>query len=40
MNPAPGTITAGHGGDFDPRQAAALLDQATAWRQRRSLVRT
>jgi hypothetical protein len=28
MNPAPDT-TAGNGGSFDPRQAAALLDQAT-----------
>ena len=28
MNPAPDT-TAGNGGNFDPRQAAALLDQAT-----------
>jgi hypothetical protein len=29
MNRTPGTITPGNGGDFDPRQAAALLDQAT-----------
>jgi hypothetical protein len=29
MNPAPGTTTAGNGGDFDPRQAADLLDQTT-----------
>jgi hypothetical protein len=28
MNPAPGTA-ASNGGDFDPRQAAALLDQTT-----------
>lgn len=28
MNPTPDT-TAGNGGNFDPRQAAALLDQAT-----------
>ena len=30
MNPAPGTSApAGNGGGFDPRQAAALLDQTT-----------
>jgi hypothetical protein len=30
MNPAPDTTTpAGNGGNFDPRQAAALLDQTT-----------
>jgi hypothetical protein len=30
MNPTPDTTTpAGHGGSFDPRQAAALLDQTT-----------
>jgi hypothetical protein len=30
MNPTPGTTTpAGNGGNFDPRQAAALLDQTT-----------
>jgi hypothetical protein len=30
MNPAPGTTTpAGNGGNFDPRQAATLLDQTT-----------
>jgi hypothetical protein len=29
MNHAPDTATADNGGDFDPRQAAALLDQAT-----------
>jgi len=29
MNHAPDTTTAGNGGNFDPRQAAALLDQAT-----------
>jgi hypothetical protein len=29
MNHTPGTATAENGGDFDPRQAAALLDQAT-----------
>ena len=29
MNPAPDTTAAGNGGNFDPRQAAALLDQAT-----------
>lgn len=29
MNHTPGTTTAENGGDLDPRQAAALLDQAT-----------
>ncbi len=29
MNPTPDTTAAGNGGSFDPRQAAALLDQAT-----------
>jgi hypothetical protein len=29
MNTAPDTAKAGNGGNFDPRQAAALLDQAT-----------
>ena len=30
MNPAPdSTTSAGNGGNFDPRQAAALLDQTT-----------
>jgi hypothetical protein len=29
VNHVSGTATAGNGGDFDPRQAAALLDQAT-----------
>ena len=29
MNPAPDTTTADNGGTFDPRQAAALLGQAT-----------
>jgi hypothetical protein len=29
MNHAPGTAAAENGGDFDPQQAAALLDQAT-----------
>jgi hypothetical protein len=29
MNPAPDTTAAGNGGNFDPWQAAALLDQAT-----------
>jgi hypothetical protein len=27
MNPTPDTTTAGNGGNFDPREAAALLDQ-------------
>jgi hypothetical protein len=36
MNPAPGTTAAGgNGGSFDPRQAAALLDQATQQARRR-----
>jgi hypothetical protein len=34
MNHTPGITTADNGGDFDPRQAAALLDQAT-WQARR-----
>src|SRR6202043_50152 len=29
MNPAPDLTAAGNGGHFDPRQAAALLDQTT-----------
>jgi hypothetical protein len=29
MNPTPETTAAGNGGNFDPRQAAALLDQTT-----------
>ncbi len=29
MNPTPDTTTAGNGGNFDPRQAATLLDQTT-----------
>jgi hypothetical protein len=29
VNPTPGTATAGNGGSFDPRQAAALLGQTT-----------
>ena len=29
MNPTPDTTTAGNSGNFDPRQAAALLDQTT-----------
>jgi hypothetical protein len=29
MNPTPDTTAAGNGGNFDPRQAAALLDQTT-----------
>jgi hypothetical protein len=29
MNHTPGTATSGNGGDLDPHQAAALLDQAT-----------
>jgi hypothetical protein len=29
MSPAPDTTTADNGGNFDPRQAAALLDQTT-----------
>jgi hypothetical protein len=36
MNPAPDTATtADNGGDFDPRQAAALLDQTTQQTRRR-----
>src|SRR5450432_2579435 len=36
MNPAPDTSTpAGDGGSFDPRQAAALLDQTTAQARRK-----
>ena len=36
MNPAPDTTaSAGHGGAFDPRQAAALLDQTTAQARRK-----
>jgi hypothetical protein len=36
MNPAPGTSApAGDGGGFDPRQAAALLDQTTAQARRK-----
>ncbi len=34
MNPAPDTRPAGNGGDFDPQQAAALLDQTTAQARR------
>jgi hypothetical protein len=34
MSHTPDTTTAENGGDFDPRQAAALLDQAT-WQARR-----
>jgi hypothetical protein len=29
MNHPPGSVTADNGGDFDPRQAAVLLDEAT-----------
>jgi hypothetical protein len=29
MNPTPNTAAAGNGGNFDPRQAAALLDETT-----------
>jgi hypothetical protein len=36
MNPAPNTTTADNGGNFDPQQAAALLDQTTL-RARRQL---
>jgi hypothetical protein len=36
MNPAHDTATAGNGGNFDPQQAAALLDQTT--QQTRRLV--
>ncbi len=36
MNPTPDTTTsAGNGGDFDPRQAAALLDQTTQQARRK-----
>ncbi len=36
MNPAPGTTaSAGHGGNFDARQAAALLDQTTQQARRK-----
>jgi hypothetical protein len=36
MNPTPDTATsAGNGGNFDPRQAAALLDQTTQQTRRR-----
>ena len=36
MNPTPDTTTSsGSGGDFDPRQAAALLDQTTAQARRK-----
>jgi hypothetical protein len=35
MNHTPDPATAENGGDFDPRQAAALLDQAT-WQARRT----
>ena len=36
MNPTPDTTTsAGNGGTFDPRQAAALLDQTTQQTRRR-----
>jgi hypothetical protein len=35
MNPTPDTTTAGNGGNFDPQQAAALLDQATQQARRR-----
>jgi hypothetical protein len=35
MNRTPDTTTAGHGGTFDPRQAAALLDQTTTQTRRR-----
>jgi hypothetical protein len=34
VNHTPGTTAAGNGGDFDPRRAAALLEQAT-WQARR-----
>jgi hypothetical protein len=36
MNPTPDTTTAGNGANFDPRQAAAMLDQTTQ-RARRKL---
>jgi hypothetical protein len=35
MNHTPDTTTAGNGGSFDPRQAAALLDQTTQQARRR-----
>ena len=35
MNPVPDTATAANGGNFDPRQAAALLDQTTQQTRRR-----
>jgi hypothetical protein len=35
MNPIPDTAAAGNGGNFDPRQAAALLDQTTQQARRR-----
>jgi hypothetical protein len=35
MNPTPDTTTAGNGGEFDPQQAAALLDQTTQQARRR-----
>ena len=35
MNHTPDTTTAGNGGNFDPQQAAALLDQATVQARRR-----
>ncbi len=35
MNPTPDTTTAGNGGNFDPQQAAALLDQTTRQARRR-----
>ena len=35
MNRTPDTTTAGHGGTFDPRQAAALLDQTTQQARRK-----
>lgn len=35
MNPTPDTATADNGGNFDPQQAAALLDQTTQQTRRR-----
>jgi hypothetical protein len=35
MNPTPDTTTAGNGGNFDPQQAAALLDQTTQQARRK-----
>src|ERR1700682_555790 len=35
MNHTPDTTTAGDGGTFDPRQAAALLDQTTQQARRK-----